>query len=775
MPETEPPGGASAIRDLRMPALGLAAWAGGLAGILLDATWCAGLVVASALLARSLRTRLPARTTVAWLVVAVAVASGALLRQETLERSPVTALAQQGAVVTATMTVTLDPRLREGQFSDFVIVRGRLTHVEGRGHSYRLGVPVLLLADEEWHGVRLGSTVELVARLSEADGPGLAAILSARSAPRVTAEPSATWRATTRVRASLRRAVEHLEPAPRTLVPALVVGDDEGMPVDLADDFRTTGLTHLLAVSGTNLTLVVGFALIVARWLGVRGRWLYVVGAVGIVGFVLLARTEPSVVRAAAMGSVALIAMGSNGRERGARAIGVAVVALLLIDPWLATTVGFALSVLATSGILFLAPIWRDAMMRWLPRWLSEAIAVPAAAQLACTPVIAGISGQVSLVAVAANLVAGPAVAPATVIGLLAGFVGLVSPSLATLLGSGAGWSVSWIIGVARRGAAMPTGAVEWSTGPTALAILVALCVVIALATPVLLGRARTGVACGAVMVLVVTVPLPSPGWPPPGWVVAACDVGQGDGIVLNVGAGAGVVMDVGVAPDAIDDCLRRLDITEVPLLALSHFHADHVGGLAGVLDGRRVGEILVTGLAEPAAGAELVTGLAAEAGVVARVPAYGEAWRFGELTLQVIAPRVEPGGSILAHAAGRGSAANNASLVLLAEVGGIRVLLTGDIEPEAQGDLARSLPSLTADVLKVPHHGSRHQDVDFLVGLDARLALVSVGEGNTYGHPSPDVLSALEESGVRVHRTDLAGDVLVVLEQGELHTRARG
>jgi len=190
------------------------------------------------------------------------------------------------------------------------------------------------------------------------------------------------------------------------------VGDDSGLDPDVADDFRTTGLTHLLAVSGTNLTLLVGFLLIVGRWCGVRGRWMYVTAALGIIGFVLIARTEPSVVRAAAMGTVALIGMGSNGRERGTRCLGAAVFALLLVDPGLAVTAGFALSVLATGGILFLAPGWRDAMRRWLPRWAAEAISVPLAAQVACTPVVTAISGQISLVAVLANLLAAPAVAP---------------------------------------------------------------------------------------------------------------------------------------------------------------------------------------------------------------------------------------------------------------------------------------------------------------------------------------------------------------------------
>ena len=184
----------------------------------------------------------------------------------------------------------------------------------------------------------------------------------------------------------MRAAVAGRDADARELVPALVVGDDGGLDPDLADDFRTTGLTHLLAVSGTNLTLVVGFLLVLGRWAGVRGTWLYALGVLGICGFVLTARAEPSVVRAAAMGAVALVGMGRNGRSRGVRGLGVAVLGLLLVWPRLAVTAGFALSALATAGILLLAPVWRDALMRWTPRWVAEAVSVPLAAQVACTP-----------------------------------------------------------------------------------------------------------------------------------------------------------------------------------------------------------------------------------------------------------------------------------------------------------------------------------------------------------------------------------------------------
>ena len=211
---------------------------------------------------------------------------------------------------------------------------------------------------------------------------------------------------------------------------------------------------------------------------------------------------------------------------------------------------------LATAGILLLAPGWRDALARWLPRWLAEAVAVPAAAQLACTPLIAAISGQVSLVAVLANLLAAPAVGPATVLGLVGGLLTLVAPPLGRLVGAGAGWCVAWIVEVARQMAALPTPAVGWGSGPLAIALLVALSAAVAVLGPRLVRRRTTGLACCGVLVAAVLVRVPTPGWPPDGWLLVACDVGQGDGLVLNTGvAHTAVVVDAGPDPQR-DGCL---------------------------------------------------------------------------------------------------------------------------------------------------------------------------------------------------------------------------
>ncbi len=677
----------------------------------------------------------------------------AALTVDRLDSGPVAHWAEERPIVTVELRAGADAMVREGDHGPFAILRATGTTWTVRGDTAAVTAPVLVIGDESWGEVAWGDTVTTVGRLQPADGHDLAGVLSAVGDPEIEPGRSSVMTGADAVRASVRAATRDGPGHSDTLVPALVTGDDERLPTEVTDDFRTAGLTHLTAVSGTNLTLVLASVLLLARWAGVRARGLLVVGVLCVVGFVLVARPEPSVLRAAVMGSVALVGMGSGGRAAGLRALGAAVVVLLALTPVMALSPGFALSVCATAGILVGAPAVRDALASWLPRWLAEAIAVPWAAQMACTPLVAGLSGQVSLVAVVANLLVAPAVGPATVLGLGGGIVGLLVPPFGRLVGWLGACSAWVILAVAERSARLPGAEMAWPTGSAAMVVLVVLSLVgLVGASWVMRHRWLTVVAALLLLVAVVR-PAPSPGWPPEGWVLVMCDVGQGDALALRTGPAEAVVVDVGPDPALVDGCLDDLGVSRVPAVVLTHFHADHVDGLEGALAGREVGEVQVTALREPAYGADAVDRSAQEHDVPVRVPTYGERSAVGDVTWQVVGPQRVVGEN-----------PNDASLVLLVETEGLRILLAGDAEPPEQGQL-EAVGIGDVDVLKVAHHGSRYQDHGFIAELQPQVALVSVGEGNDYGHPAPDLTSWLDDGGVDVRRTDRDGDVAVVVE----------
>ncbi|MEU1133459.1 ComEC/Rec2 family competence protein, partial [Streptomyces sp. NPDC005900] len=369
---------------------------------------------------------------------------------------------------------------------------------------------------------------------------------------------------------------------------------------------------------------------------------------------------------------------------------------------------------------------------------------------------------RVSVVAVPCNLLAEFAVAPATVLGFAALALASVAMPVAEALAWCGSWPVEWIAEIARTGAAQPGSGVDWPGGWRG-GLLLAL----ATAGLVLVGRRlarHPWLAAACALLLLLTVIQPPPltrviaGWPPPRWRMVMCDVGQGDAAVLAAGDGAGVVVDAGPDPVAVDRCLRSLGITRVPLVLLTHFHADHVAGLPGVLRGREVGVIQTTGFQEPPEQAQFVREQAAAARVPVTRAVAGERRRAGPLDWQVLWP---PAGPVTAP-----DGPNDASVTLLVRTAGLTLLLLGDLEPPAQRALLRTPAgsALTSvDVLKVAHHGSAHQDPELLRRVAPRLALISCGADNPYGHPAPVTVAALRAEGTRVLRTDVDGAVAVV------------
>lgn len=714
-----------------------------------------------------------------WLVVAIltGVACGAAstaARVSIRDAEPIADLARSHATVTMALTLTGDPHPvgHSGFGPPTYAVDASASEIRTTTLHSAVSVRVFVLAgNPAWAGLLPGQRVVATGRLGPPDGGNLdAALLSVNTAPTPIGRPPWTQRAAGSLRTGLRKACVGLPPRVRGLLPGLIDGDTTRLDPAVSDAFRATGMTHLMAVSGSNVAMIIGAVLLAARW-SRRGPVATAIGcAVALVGFVILVRPSPSVLRAAAMGGIGLLAL-ATGRTRAALpALAAVVVGLVVYDPALATDIGFSLSTFATAGLLLIAPSWRDALRRRrVPAGLAEAIAVPAAAQVACSPLIAGISGTVSIVAIPANLLAVPAVPVATIVGVGAAVLSPIWGTGAAFLAWLASWPARWLLFVAERGSTAPAAVAAWPAGTWGALLLAAL-----LAGALIAFRRRTArivavVSVIAVVVGAVPVRMTGPRWPPPHALIMACDVGQGDGLVLPVGDGVGVVVDSGPEPAAIDGCLRRLGIRDVALLVFTHFHVDHTGGIDGVIDGRTVGEIVTSPLAEPVEGHRAVVEIAARHHIPVSSPEAGQVYAIGPLRLTVLGP--------VFRLTNTRSDPNNNSLIMMATENGFRVLLTGDAEVEEQITVLANAGSdaLRADVLKMPHHGSSYQDPAFLDAVHPDLVLVSVGAINPYGLPNVPMLDRLTAGGARVLRTDVSGDIAALDPDGRLAVTVRG
>jgi len=687
---------------------------------------------------------------------------------------PLAPLAADRARVHAELITTSDPQTRQGTTSgarrtddEWQLDAAALRLDRSGAAPVDLDLPIRVLTTVDVETLVPGTRLQVSARVLRADPlRGRAATLVAESVT-VTAGAPALQGIAGAIRSSLRASVHDRPPDSAGLLPGLVVGDTSGVSSDLDRAMRDSGLSHLTAVSGGNVAIVVLLALGAVRLVGLRrGRTQVLLVAFAVAGYVVVARPQPSVVRAAGMTAVVLLAVLVDARVRPLDALGVSVGGLVLLDPFLSLSVGFAMSAFATAGLLVLAARWRGSAgggpwWRRTVRGIGAVIVVSAAAQLAVAPLVAGIGGGLPVGGVVANLLAEPAVGPATCFGLVAGLVGLLAPGAAAVVALPAAWAVAWIARVARVTADLapplpwPQG---WAGAGGLLAVLLLAAVAAVIARRHGGAVARVCLAIAVVGGLVVAAPptgVPlGTSWPPPGWRVVMCDVGQGDATVLNAGDGSAVVVDTGPDPTAIDRCLRRLGVRRIPLLVLSHFHADHVEGTRGALRGRDGGAVLVSPLGEPPSEVARVRRWLADSQLSMRAAAPGDRWTIGDITLRVLWPaRV---------IRGEGSDPNNASVVLLGDVGGVTVLLGGDLETAAQDAVLGLGVVGHVDVVKVPHHGSAKQSPGWVAATSPSIALIGVGLGNDYGHPSSATLTAYRAAGAVVGRTDLDGDLAV-------------
>jgi competence protein ComEC len=476
------------------------------------------------------------------------------------------------------------------------------------------------------------------------------------------------------------------------------------------------------------------------------------------------------------MGLVALAATYSKSNKSPVPALSVAVIVLVAMDPWLAVSYGFALSVAATAGLI----LWVNRILGFLdrtiprrvPLWIIQTLAVTVAAQFSVFPILVALGSPISLSSVPANMLAVPLAGPAMVLGLVAALVTPVSQPLGTLVAWLAGCFAQLIAQIAKTCAAIDWLVIPWPSGKFGIAVALLTIsggIQIGLAWRRLSRLQQSQVVSlilSAIVLLWLNPTWNFKPWPVPNWVMVSCDVGQGDATVIRVGPNEAVVVDVGGDAKAIDKCLSDLHIKRIPVLLLTHFHADHIGGLEGALHNREVGQIRVSPLNDPPNTTKFVTQVLAKVNKQPIVMTYPEHFEINGVSFTCIWP------SELIM--GQGSDANNASVVLAVKVRGISILLTGDIEPPVQDKIVKEVPAMDFDVIKIAHHGSRYQSSDFANWANAEVAVISVGKNNDYGHPAQETISLYELTGSQVFRTDTMGDLVISVQDSQIRVATR-
>ena len=692
------------------------------------------------------------------LVLLLAIATGAIgmaFREVALSRNLVSLAAKdhsQGSITALLLTdlhqgsaKVIGSHLRAGNYSALV----KTATVKIAEREYRIRLPLRLISRSPIAAIP-GDHLFCNGQFLLGTERKVAALFSITGKCQIRRSKNPLDLITSQIRTTFRAQARVIPGDAGALIPGLVLGDTTLESSAFATQMRRTGLTHLTAVSGENFAIIAAFLAFLLQWIIPRLRIRLLITAVFLLGFIFLVRPSPSVMRACVMTAVLLFAKAKGERSSPLPALGLAISVLLVVDPFQAVDPGFSLSVGATAGILLFSPKLIATLEPTLGLW-SESIAIPLSATVACSPIIIALSGQLSLVTLPANLLAAGAVAPITILGLIAALLPFISHPLLIADSPFA----KWIALIAHKGAAMPLLLLPRS----AYGILIGT----TLGVFLLRRSFKLLIAAGALLALLIWSPVTV--WPGRNWVFVNCNVGQGDGAVINLGNHSAIVIDTGPTPALIDECLSALQIRTVSLLVLTHFHADHVMGLAGVLHRRKVGAAWITNLAEPAIEYQetmqllhAIPTIKVHQGEKISLAEISSGRTYGDIN--ILWPKLLP--TELANLPGDGSKVNNASIALLININGMKIFAGGDIEPPAQELIATSKLLPVVDILKVSHHGSAYQYLPLLDQLRPKIAVISVGAGNSYGHPALTTLSALKARAIPTYRTDVDGAIAV-------------
>lgn len=575
-------------------------------------------------------------------------------------------------------------------------------------------------------------------------------------------ELSSIWRNINGSRVKFRSYFQDSNLTGATLVPGMVIGDTALQSREFQDLMQLVGLSHLTAVSGTNFAIVSTFILAALSRTVKNFPIRIAISALSLLLFTFIVRPTPSVLRAAVMAAVLLLAKVRGSARDGFTALGIAVLLLIAIDPFQAIELGFVLSVLATAGILIFSPILTKFFVNRFqaPKLASELISIPLSASIFCTPVIVAISDGISLAQVPINI----AVAPFVPIVTIAGFLTFLTQFLFTpfqfIPEIGAQIASFFAIAIVKLADFGLTFPILNLPGGLLGALLSAAAISLFLYIIYLLRRSPAHILILLILTFAISLLLPrlldkAMDQGRDDWQILQCDVGQGDALLIRTSSRSAAVIDVGPDPEKMDRCLRQGRVKKISLLVLTHFHADHVAGLSALVRGRSVERWWIAPMRDRSA--EVLRAISLLKSEPIEVKA-GDSFVVGKDLFHVIWPKEQE--STFASTPGDGSYLNNRSITLMIEKDGAVIFAGGDIEPPVQEILAATYDLSTVDIYKVSHHGSRFRSDLFDRELNPDLALISAGAGNPFGHPADETLEKFQSS--LIGRTDQMGTIRV-------------
>jgi competence protein ComEC len=529
---------------------------------------------------------------------------------------------------------------------------------------------------------------------------------------------------------------------------------------------KTTGLTHLTAVSGANCAIVLGMVWLLLRMFGIGRGVRTVASLLVLTGYVVLVGWQPSVLRSAFMMGIVFISLELGKRVWIPGVLIIGSLTLLVVDPWLTFEYGFWLSVLATFGLVILTPKLSEKFQRQLPKWLAVTLAATLSAQLWCLPLLVELQGGFSTHSILANLLVEPAVPIITVLGLLAAISGPIVPLVGGFMLHLAAVPAGWIVWVANSLAQAPIELLPISGNLVGFILTALFSTFVTLAikkgkmrfalVPLSLSALWLGSLCVQAVKQI--------GFNLSDWSVLSCDVGQGDATLLR-SSNQLALIDVGRDPMLIDGCLDQQGIQSIDLLVLTHFDQDHVGGLPGLLNGRSISRVLISRFPDERPDALALIAELRNLNLELISAPEGLTGKLGNFTWEVI--------SSLGN---EGESANEASLGIKFESSALVIYTLADMNERAQERILRKASGSSKPTLvKVSHHGSADQCSEFYDRIDADVALISVGKGNSYGHPTKSALNMLAKTSTRVFRTDLQGAIAVKVSDGVIEVKTSG